>query len=80
MKRESGGSKENRDDGNENIRGFYFELDSKIMSQKHACELFRRLTVIVPNPGDSLKDVNYTLTLALTHRNKAENPTLWSFN
>lgn len=75
MKRERGGSKENRGDANENIRGFYFELGSKIMSHKQARELFRRLTVIVPNPGDSLIDANYKLTLALTHRNKAENST-----
>lgn len=44
-------SKENRGDSNENILGFYFELDCKIISQKHARELFRKLTVLVSNSG-----------------------------
>lgn len=70
-----GGGKENRGNSNENILGFYFERDSKIMPQKHACELFRRLTVPILNSGDSLIDVNYKLILASAHKNQAESST-----
>lgn len=49
-------SKENRGDSNENIPRFYFGLDWKIMSQKHARELFRKLTVPVSNTEGSLID------------------------
>lgn len=45
----------------------------KIMSQKCAWELFRKLTVLVSNSEGSPVESNHKLHLALTHKNKALN-------
>lgn len=53
---ERDGSTQNEGKSNENIPAFYFELDCETISEKHACELFRSLTVIILNSLDGLID------------------------